>query len=80
MTGEITLRGKILPVGGIKEKCFGAVKNNIKTIFIPEDNREDVEELNDEIKNNIEFIYVSNYMDIYKYLMKNKKVVKKCDI
>lgn len=76
MTGEITLRGKILPVGGIKEKCFGAAKNNIKKIFIPEDNREDVEELSEDIKKNIEFIYVSNYIDIYKYLMKNKKVSK----
>ena len=76
MTGEVTLRGKVLPVGGIKEKCFGAITNNIKTIFIPMDNKEDVEELNDEIKNNIEFIYVNDYLDIYNHLIKNNKVIK----
>jgi len=70
MTGELTLRGKVLPVGGIKEKCLGAIKNNINRIFIPSDNKLDIEEIPSEIKNNIEFIYVDDYKDIYNYLMK----------
>lgn len=70
MTGELTLRGKVLPVGGIKEKCLGAIKNNINKIFIPSDNIVDVEEIPEYLKNNIEFIYVDDYKDIYNYLMK----------
>ena len=45
MTGEITLRGKVLPVGGIKEKILAAINNNVKTIYVPVDNREDVREI-----------------------------------
>lgn len=70
MTGELTLRGKVLPVGGIKEKCLGAIKNNINKIFIPLENKIDVDEIPNEIKNNVEFIYVDDYKDIYNYLMK----------
>lgn len=70
MTGELTLRGRILPVGGIKEKCFGAIKNNINKIFIPLANKDDVDLLNDDIKDNIEFIFVNDYKDIYNYLNK----------
>lgn len=66
MTGEITLRGNILGIGGLKEKIMGARRNNIKTIFIPYDNMNDLLEIPDEIKNNINFIGVNNYIDIYK--------------
>jgi len=73
MTGELTLRGKILPVGGIKEKCLGALKNNIKKIFIPSDNIDDIEEIPKEIISNIEFIYVNDYKQIYDYLINSKE-------
>ncbi len=73
-TGEITLRGHVLPVGGLKEKCLGAIKNNIKTIFVPIDNKCDIEELEEEIKENIDFIFVSDYKEIYDKLINfNKK-------
>ena len=66
MTGEITLRGNILPVGGIKEKSMGAIMNNIKTMFIPYDNLEELEDIPNDIKDKIEYIPVKKYMDIYK--------------
>ena len=68
MTGEVTLRGNILPVGGIKEKSMGAISNNIKVMFIPEGNIKDIETIPVEIKNKIKYIPVKNYMDIYNSL------------
>ena len=65
MTGEITLRGKILPVGGIKEKILAAINNNIKTIYIPIDNKEDVKEIGTEILKGIKIKYVNTYLEIY---------------
>lgn len=70
MTGEITLRGNILPVGGLREKCLGAIRNNIKKIFIPYDNLRDLEELSKDIKDNLEFIPVTNYMEIFNEIKK----------
>lgn len=69
MTGEITLRGNILPVGGIKEKSIGALMNNIKTMFIPYDNLDELDEIPSDIKDRIEYIPVKRYMDIYKELL-----------
>ena len=70
MTGEITLRGSVLPIGGLKEKSIGAHRNGIKTIFIPKDNVNDLDEIPKEIKESINFIPVKNYKDIYSYLTK----------
>ena len=70
MTGEITLRGNILPVGGIKEKCVGALINNITTMFIPYDNMDSLDEVPSDVKDKIKFIPVKNYMDIHKELGK----------
>ena len=68
MTGEITLRGLVLPIGGLKEKCIGAHRSNIKTIFIPFDNQKDLEKLPSEIINDIKFIPVKTYDEIFKQL------------
>ena len=68
MTGEITLRGDILPIGGLKEKSIGAHRNGIKTIIIPEDNINDLDEVPNEIKNDIKYITVKNYQEVYKYI------------
>jgi len=65
MTGEITLRGKILPVGGIKEKILVAINNNIKTIYVPIDNKSDVKELPNEILKGIKIKYINNYLELY---------------
>ncbi len=65
MTGEITLKGDILPVGGIKEKSLAALKVGINKIYLPFDNSSDLEELDEEIKDKIKFILVKNYKEIY---------------
>lgn len=65
MTGEITLRGKVLPVGGIKEKVLAAINNNIKTIYVPIDNKEDVREIPLELLKGIKIKYINNYLEIY---------------
>lgn len=64
MTGEITLLGNVLPIGGLKEKLFAAYRNSIYTIFIPEENIKDLEELPDEIVNSMEIIPVKNIKQI----------------
>ena len=66
LTGEITLRGNILPVGRIKEKIMGAKMNNIKKIILPKDNEKDVEVLDEQLKKDIKFVYVSNYDEVIK--------------
>ncbi|MGD9974707.1 MAG: endopeptidase La [Desulfatirhabdiaceae bacterium] len=62
MTGEITLRGRVLPIGGLKEKALGALRAGIKTIIIPEKNRRDLEEIPSYVKDKIQFIPV-HHMD-----------------
>ena len=54
MTGEITLRGEVLPIGGLKEKLLAAGRGGIKTVLIPEENVKDLTEIPDEIKNRLE--------------------------
>ena len=70
MTGEITLRGNVLAIGGLKEKSTGACRNNIKKIIIPYDNKADIDEIPEEIKNNIEYIPVKNYEEVFKIIFK----------
>lgn len=65
MTGEITLRGKILPVGGIKEKILVAINNNIKIIYVPSDNKADVKEIPRDVIKSIRVKYISNYLELY---------------
>lgn len=68
MTGEFTLSGNVLAIGGLREKVIGARRAGVKIIFLPKDNESHLEELDDEIKLGIEFILVDNYMDIYNKL------------
>ena len=60
MTGEITLRGKVLPIGGLREKSLAAYRMGIKKIIIPFENKKDFEELPDKIKNEIEFVFAKD--------------------
>lgn len=72
MTGEITLRGKILPIGGLKEKSISAFRSGLKLIFVPKENTKDLDEIPKEVKNNLEIVLVDTYDEIYNYL-KNEK-------
>ena len=73
MTGEITLRGNVLAIGGLKEKSTGACRNNIKKIIIPYDNEADIDEIPKEIKENIEYILVKNYEEVFKIIFGPQK-------
>ena len=64
MTGEITLRGKILPIGGLKEKSMAAYKAGVKTVFIPKANVPDLEEIDDIVKENVEFIPCEYFTEV----------------
>ncbi|MBQ9913997.1 MAG: endopeptidase La [Clostridia bacterium] len=65
MTGEISLTGRVLPIGGLKEKSMAAYKSGVKRILIPEDNLSDLWEIDDVIKENVEFIGVSRLDDVF---------------
>ena len=72
MTGEISLHGTVLPIGGLKEKSIGAHRNGIKKILIPKGNVNDLEDIPKEIKNDIDYIIVNNYKDVFKYIFRGK--------
>ena len=64
MTGEITLRGRVLPIGGLREKSIAAKVAGIHTVLVPDKNRKDIDELDPEIKDGMKFIYVSSMDEI----------------
>ena len=66
MTGEITLRGRVLPIGGLKEKLLAALRAGIKTVVIPEENVKDLAEIGDEIKAKLEILPASRMDDVLK--------------
>lgn len=73
MTGEITLRGNVLPVGGIKEKIIASKINNIKKVYVPIGNKKDVEELPKQIKEDLNIVFIDNYYEIFDEVFKNDK-------
>ncbi|MED4716368.1 endopeptidase La [Bacillus badius] len=66
MTGEITLRGRVLPIGGVKEKSLGAHRAGLKTIILPEDNEKDIEDVPESVRNDLTFILASHMDDVLK--------------
>ncbi|MGM0507784.1 MAG: endopeptidase La [Fusobacteriota bacterium] len=66
MTGEVTITGEVLPIGGVKEKAIGAHRVGIKEIILPDENRADMEDIPDEIKRDMEFHFVKTYEDVAK--------------
>ncbi len=74
MTGEITLRGKVLPVGGIKEKILAAKRAGITDIMLCEANRKDIEEIPDEYLKGVSFHYVENVSDVWDFALTKEKV------
>lgn len=76
MTGEITLRGKVLPVGGIKEKILAAKRAGITDIVMCKDNRKDIEEIPDIYLKGVSFHYVENVLDVWNFALTNETVDK----
>jgi ATP-dependent Lon protease len=74
MTGEITLRGKVLPVGGIKEKILAAKRASIKEIILSEENRKDVEDINELYIRGLKFQYVNSIMNVLELALLRQKV------
>lgn len=64
MTGEITLRGRVLPIGGLKEKTLAAKNAGIKTVCVPKKNQKDIEEISEEIKQGLNIVYVETMQDV----------------
>jgi len=74
MTGEITLRGRVLPVGGIKEKVLAAHRAGIKTLLLPKENKRDYIEIPENVRQNLDFIWVEHLDEVLKEaLIKNER-------
>jgi ATP-dependent Lon protease len=69
MTGEITLRGRVLPIGGLKEKLLAALRGGIKTVIIPEENAKDLAEIPDNVKSGMDLIPVSRMDEVLKHAL-----------
>ncbi len=74
MTGEITLRGRILPVGGIKEKALAALRGKMKKVLLPEDNRKDLEDVPPYVKRTLAFVFAHHMDDVIKEAFGGKKL------
>ena len=69
MTGEITLRGRVLPIGGLKEKLLAALRGNIKKVLIPEENAKDLPDIPDNVKNGLEIVPVSRLGEVLQHAL-----------
>ena len=72
MTGEITLRGKVLAIGGLREKTMAAYKAGIKTVIIPKANKPDLEEVDDKVKDSVEFVFAETIEDVLRVALADK--------
>ncbi len=72
MTGEITLQGRVLPIGGLKEKLLSALRGGIKTVIIPKDNEKDLKELPDNVKNELNIVMVENASEVLDIALEKK--------
>ena len=78
MTGEITLRGRVLPIGGLKEKVYAAIRAGIKTVIIPEENIKDLKEIDKSLLKSISVVPISEAKSVLKYSL--VKPIKPIDI
>ncbi len=69
MTGEVTLRGRVLPIGGLKEKLLAALRGGLKKVLIPEDNAKDLVDIPDSVKNNLEIVPVSRMEEVLRHAL-----------
>ena len=72
MTGEISLRGKVMPIGGLKEKLLAAERMGIKRVVVPIDNKKDVLEIEDDVTKNLEIHYAKDVKEVIKLALKEK--------
>lgn len=80
MTGEITLRGKVLPVGGIKEKILAAKRASINTIILSSENRKDIAEIPSRYIEGVKFVYIDNMLELAEFALLKEKVHKPIDL
>ena len=74
MTGEISLNGKVLKIGGVKEKTMAAVREGLTTLIFPKSNKADVERLPDYVKENVKFHFVETYDQVFRIAYPNIKL------
>ncbi|MDC1481465.1 endopeptidase La [Ascidiaceihabitans sp.] len=74
MTGEVSLRGNAMPIGGLKEKLLAALRGGIKTVLIPEENKKDLAEIPDNVKEGLEIISVTHVSEVLKYALVSEPV------
>ena len=72
MTGEITLRGSVLPIGGVKEKVLAAHRYGIKTVILPKDNEADSKKIPADVLSEIKIVFVENVFDVIKIAIKHQ--------
>jgi ATP-dependent Lon protease len=73
MTGEITLRGEVLPVGGIKEKVLAAHRAKIRTVILPTLNKRDLEDINEDIRKDMKFVFADDIRDVFRAALLDPK-------
>jgi ATP-dependent Lon protease len=74
MTGEVSLRGNAMPIGGLKEKLLAALRGGIKTVLIPEDNAKDLPEIPDNVKEGLEIIVVKHVSEVLEHALVRQPV------
>jgi len=77
MTGEITLRGQVLAIGGVKEKVLAAHRNGLTTVILPKRNEQDLDDVPEEIRNSMKFIFAESVEDVIDAALEKAKPVKK---
>lgn len=77
MTGEITLRGRVLEIGGVKEKVIAAHRAGLKTVIMPHDNQKDLEDIPTNVKKDLKFVFVKHMDEVLKVALVKKAVPRK---